>query len=59
LSFDAFAAIRGDDAHSQTLRAEGRFRVGRMRYRLGELQEAERDYSAGTLLQMPTTPCVF
>jgi tetratricopeptide (TPR) repeat protein len=42
--FDAFAAIKGDDADSRAVRAEGRLRVGNMRYRLGELQEAEQDY---------------
>ena len=42
--FDAFAAIKGDDADSRAVRAEGRFRVGTMRYRLGELREAEQDY---------------
>jgi serine/threonine protein kinase/predicted RNA polymerase sigma factor len=42
--FDAFAAIKGDDAESRALRAEGRLRVGNMRYRLGEVQEAEQDY---------------
>jgi tetratricopeptide (TPR) repeat protein/tRNA A-37 threonylcarbamoyl transferase component Bud32 len=42
--FDAFAAIKGDDADSRALRAEGRLRVGWMRYRLGELKEAEQDY---------------
>jgi serine/threonine protein kinase/predicted RNA polymerase sigma factor len=42
--FDAFAAIQGDDADSRAVRAEGRLRVGIMRYRLGELQEAEQDY---------------
>jgi eukaryotic-like serine/threonine-protein kinase len=41
--FDAFAAIQGDDADSRALRAEGRLRVGAMRYKLGELQEAEKD----------------
>jgi tetratricopeptide (TPR) repeat protein len=44
--FDAFAAIKGDDAESQAVRAEGRYRVGRMRYRLGELKEAEVDFDA-------------
>jgi tetratricopeptide (TPR) repeat protein len=43
--FDAFAEIKGDDADSRALRAEGRFRVGVMRCRLGELKEAEQDYS--------------
>src|SRR5262249_2067196 len=42
--FDAFAAIKGDDADSRAVRAEGRFRVGTMRHRLGELREAEQDY---------------
>jgi tetratricopeptide (TPR) repeat protein len=42
--FDAFAAIKGDDADSRAVRAEGRFRVATMRYRLGELREAEKDY---------------
>jgi serine/threonine protein kinase len=44
--FDAFAAIQGDDADSRTTRAEGRIRVGRMRYRLGEFKEAEADFDA-------------
>jgi hypothetical protein len=44
--YDAFAAIKGDAADSRAVRAEGRARVGRMRYRLGELTEAERDYDA-------------
>ncbi len=38
--FDAFAAIKGDDADSRAVRAEGRFRVGAMRYSLGEHREA-------------------
>jgi tetratricopeptide (TPR) repeat protein len=42
--YDAFAAIKGDDADSRAVRAEGRLRVGTMRYRLGELDEAEQDY---------------
>jgi serine/threonine protein kinase len=42
--FDAFAAIKGDDADSRAVRAEGRFRVGTIRYRLGELHAAEQDY---------------
>jgi tetratricopeptide (TPR) repeat protein len=42
--FDAFAAIKGEDADSRAARAEGRYRVGAMRYRLSELKEAERDY---------------
>ena len=35
---EGFAAITADDADSRAIRAEGYFRVGRMRYRLGELQ---------------------
>jgi tetratricopeptide (TPR) repeat protein/tRNA A-37 threonylcarbamoyl transferase component Bud32 len=42
--FDAFAAIKGDDTASRAVRAEGRWRVGNMRYSLGELKEAEKDY---------------
>jgi serine/threonine protein kinase len=42
--YDAFAEIKGDDADSRAARAEGRLRVGIMRYRLGEFQEAEKDY---------------
>jgi tetratricopeptide (TPR) repeat protein len=42
--YDAFAAIQGDDAESRAVRAEGRLRVGAMRHKLGELQEAEQDY---------------
>src|SRR5262245_42092931 len=60
--FDAFAAIQGDDAESRAARAEGRFRVGRMRYRLGELKEAEADFDAALGIQkqlaadFPTRP---
>jgi tetratricopeptide (TPR) repeat protein/tRNA A-37 threonylcarbamoyl transferase component Bud32 len=42
--FDAFAAIKGDDADSARVRAEARFRVGAMRYKLGEVKEAQQDY---------------
>jgi serine/threonine protein kinase len=42
--YDAFAAIKGDDADSRAIRAEGRFRVGNMRRTLGELKEAQQDY---------------
>ena len=42
--FDAFAAIKGDDADSRALHAEGRYRVGNMRRILGELDEAQKDY---------------
>jgi tetratricopeptide (TPR) repeat protein len=43
--FDAFAAIKGDDADSRAVRAEGRLRVGWMHHRLGELQEAEKEFN--------------
>ena len=42
--YDAFAAIKGEDADSRAARSEGRFRVGKMRLRLGEFPEAERDF---------------
>jgi tetratricopeptide (TPR) repeat protein len=48
--FDAFAVIKGDDADGRRLRAEGRHRVGLMRYRLSELQEAEKDYDQAVSL---------
>jgi serine/threonine protein kinase/Tfp pilus assembly protein PilF len=50
--FDAFAAIKGGDADSQALRAEGRMRVGWMRYRLGEMKEAEKDYGEALSIRM-------
>jgi serine/threonine protein kinase len=49
--FDAFAAIREDDADSRAARAEGRIRVGRMRFRLGELKEAQSDFDAALGIQ--------
>ncbi len=42
--YDAFAAIKADDTDSRAARAEGRLRVGAVRYRLGELRNAEQDY---------------
>jgi tetratricopeptide (TPR) repeat protein len=42
--FDAFAAIKGEDAESRAVRAEGRYRIGLLRYRLGELKQAEKDF---------------
>jgi len=48
--FDAFAAIQGDDADSRSMRAEGRFRVGLMQYRLGEFKEAETNYAAALVI---------
>jgi serine/threonine protein kinase len=49
--FDAFAASKGDDADSRAVRAEGRFRVGSMRSRLGEFKDAERDYDQAVGIQ--------
>jgi tetratricopeptide (TPR) repeat protein len=49
--FDAFAAIKADNADSRAMRAEGRYRVGNIRYSLGELQEAERDYDQALGIQ--------
>jgi len=60
--FDAFAAIKGDDADSRAVRAEGRFRVGTIRHRLGELWEAEQDYDQAVSIRerlaadFPTRP---
>jgi hypothetical protein len=42
--FDAFAAIKGNDIESRAVRAEGRYRVGAIREKLGELKEAEKDF---------------
>ena len=43
--------IQRGDADSQTARAEGRIRVGRMRYWLDELKEAEADHDAALGIQ--------
>jgi tetratricopeptide (TPR) repeat protein len=54
--YDAFAAIKGDDAESRSARAEGRFRVGTMRLKLGEINEAEKNYGeALTIYQQLAT----
>jgi len=42
--FDAFAAIKENNADSREARAYGRYRVGAMHDRLGELKEAEQDF---------------
>jgi eukaryotic-like serine/threonine-protein kinase len=42
--FESFATITGDAAESRAIRAVGYFRVGVMRYQLGELKEAESAY---------------
>jgi tetratricopeptide (TPR) repeat protein/tRNA A-37 threonylcarbamoyl transferase component Bud32 len=49
--FDAFAAIKGDDADSRAVRAMGRYRVGVIRDTLGELKEAKRDYDQAVSIQ--------
>jgi tetratricopeptide (TPR) repeat protein len=60
--FDAFAAIKGDDPDSRAVRAEGRYRVGNIRYTLHELQEAEQGYGQAVNIQkqlvaeFPTRP---
>jgi tetratricopeptide (TPR) repeat protein len=60
--FDAFAAIKGDDADSRALRAEARLRVGTMRRTLAELQEAEKDFDQALdiweqlVAEFPTRP---
>src|SRR5262249_6719120 len=53
--FDAFAAIKGNDAGGRAVRAEGRYRVGNIRYRLGELHEAEQDYDQAQSIQKQLT----
>jgi serine/threonine protein kinase len=53
--FDAFAAIKGDDADSRAVRAEGRLRVGTMRSKLGEFKEAEQDYDQALRIQEQLT----
>jgi serine/threonine protein kinase len=40
--YEGFAAITADDAESRFIRIEGHQRVGGLRFRLGELPEAER-----------------
>jgi tetratricopeptide (TPR) repeat protein len=51
--FDAFAAIKGDDADSRAVRAEGRRRIGLMRDRLGEFKEAEQVYDQALSILKP------
>src|SRR5262249_49679380 len=51
--FDAFAAIKANDAASRLARAEGRLRVGNMRCTLGEFKEAEKDYHQALALYKP------
>ena len=60
--FEGLAAITADDADSRAIRSEGYFRVGLMRYRLGELQEAEAAFRDALALRkqlaadFPTRP---
>ena len=42
--FDDLAAMTADDAESRIIRAEGHASVGLMRYRLGEMKDAEKAY---------------
>lgn len=44
--YEALAAESGDTEEAQALRAEGLFRVGLLRYSLGELSDAETAYQA-------------
>jgi serine/threonine protein kinase/tetratricopeptide (TPR) repeat protein len=48
--FEGFAAITADDAESRSIREEGYFRVGKMRYHLGELKEAEAAFNESLAL---------
>src|SRR5262249_25842557 len=48
--FEGLAAVTADDAEGRAIRAEGHFRVGLMRVRLGELKEAEAAYGEALAL---------
>jgi tetratricopeptide (TPR) repeat protein len=60
--FEGFAAITANDADSRAIRGEGYFRVGLMRYRLGDLKEAEAAFRDALAIQkqlaadFPTRP---
>jgi serine/threonine protein kinase len=60
--FDGFAALTADDADSRAIRAEGYYRVGLMRSRLGESKDAESAFSAAVAIwkqlaaDFPTRP---
>ena len=43
--WEGFAAVAGNDAESRAIRAEGLYRVGWLRHRLGELDNAEQNYA--------------
>jgi serine/threonine protein kinase len=47
------AAARGDTPEVRQVRADGFFRVGRIRYQLGEYKDAERAYRDALALQKP------
>jgi eukaryotic-like serine/threonine-protein kinase len=49
--FEEFAGITANDLESRAIRAEGYFRVGRMRSRLGEFTDAASAYSAALALR--------
>ncbi len=49
--FEGFADVTSDDSGSRAIRAEGYQRVGLMRYRLGELKEAEAAYAQAIAIQ--------
>jgi serine/threonine protein kinase/tetratricopeptide (TPR) repeat protein len=49
--FEGFAAVTAGDAESRAIRAEGYYRVGLMRDRLGELKEAEAGYREALALR--------
>jgi serine/threonine-protein kinase len=51
--YEGLAALRGDDAESRAIRAEGLGRVGWIRYRLGEYKEAEAAYRQALALRQP------
>jgi serine/threonine protein kinase/Tfp pilus assembly protein PilF len=53
--FEGFAAITAEDADSRAIRAEGYFRVGTMRARLGEMAGAETAYRDALALQRHLT----
>jgi serine/threonine protein kinase/tetratricopeptide (TPR) repeat protein len=48
---EGVAALTGDDAQSRAIRAEGLYRVGLMRHRLGELKSAEMAYTDALAIQ--------
>jgi serine/threonine protein kinase/tetratricopeptide (TPR) repeat protein len=60
--FEGFAAVTADNIDSRDIRAEGYFRVGLMRYHLGEFKEAEVAYEQALALRQqlstdnPTRP---